>query len=655
MDQRVMKAYQTATVLLLGLALVLGWFHSSSQARADEEGSEPQVRRETTQPTITIAHADGDDGLWANEVDGVKRPSPDNTIRFIATISPGTEQRKIRFVLVDTSSEPGVNLNTDIAGQGADQDALDLTFENQNGFDNPTGTKQEIVEDNANNNTATVIVTAHDYGPFANIKAVIDGTSIESEQIKVLNDTSPTGGNNIEDAWDTANPAASGGSLAADDDEDQDPGSYGDEGDTLSRYEEYRGFTINSAFKTTDPAVLDVFYHDKDSIGETGDFTTAKLNNKINVHALGSTDEYETYTSGGKTYTKINPNREFATIGIQGIIRATNDNSIGSNWGLAEFNWTPSDIHRNGVPASNIRTAVWVDRYARSIETSAAIDDSVLFIPAKANTNNGDGSMIWNEPGRIKLDDEEIDYELYNGTPKTVTLAVDAKAAHTVLLIDFTGGVITDANFGQLGDSDELVKWERIRTRGQTTNLDGAINATVTAIPVDFTHFTSAPSAYITVGDEVMKVTSFGPGEVLNVERGALDSTAAANADNAVVKFEHVVESVTRGLGGTTAADHSAGDDLETPRGFLATARTNGANHAANTTVNYFYSEAQRNAAIRMTFAHECSHSLNFQHTNPTRQAITVGTLNPGAYDGEGVYHQFSTFNINNNLTVANE
>ena len=200
-------------------------------------------------------------GTWANAILTIHRPSPNNTRRFQARIRPADLQAPIHFRLTDVSKEQGVNMNS-----GIDR-GFDLSFENQDGFMEPAAPKQSIRETEANgrDNMATVSLTAHDYGAYGRIHAFIDfgrDRRLESADLPVIEDELPADGNRIEDAWDRAFPDPNVDNLANMVDADDDPAGDGTNGDFLTRYEEYRGFTIKGRYTTTDPGKKDVFVVD---------------------------------------------------------------------------------------------------------------------------------------------------------------------------------------------------------------------------------------------------------------------------------------------------------------------------------------------------------------------------------------------------------
>ena len=604
-------------------------------------GSPPHWSAKICKKKITIERV----GTWANAVPdantptSLKRPAPDNTCQFKATIDPLTEPGKIRFFLVETSKETGTNMNT---GNGTE---LDLTFENQTGFTNPGGEKQEIVETDAegSDRVATVAVTAHDYGPRGTIKAKIEGTEVESEAIRVIKDDTPDGGNWIEDAWDDAFPAPTGSTLAANEDNDNLPAPANTTpGDSLSRYEEYRGFTIGGQYSTTNPKNMDVFYYDVD-VGQPGDFITDNI--KLTVHALLA-GEYATYNHEGKTFTKINPNRGFASAGLQGVIRVTKNNNLDSP-GESKYSTSPPGVNTLHVPASNYQTAINVDWFSRSITTSAALTATTLIIPVNANTNTthpDDSNLDWQNGGKIKVDDEVMNIVEFIASPRAVNLWHSVRVGDDFILID-TGGPWPTSGWGTLSGPDENITWSGVSMNDNSTTLTQAVDNQPTSTTLHVASvggFRLDPHPYIRVDSEIMRITGYSDvNRTFTVVRNELGTAIAGHANGSAVTQRSVLTGVQRHQGGTDEAAHGPNATLTVPRAFLVQ-RPAGVAHANGKTINYFYTTDQRDAAIRMIFAHECGHGCFMGEAGSG--SIMQSPISPGAIDGTGIYHTYSDF-----------
>jgi hypothetical protein len=385
---------ETMTALLLSLAMATlappGMATPPQDSISSRGGNAPQAI------TVTIVEVD----TWKDEVGGVKRPSPGNTKQFKATLNP-VRKAKIKFLLSGVSKEKGTNLNT------GDSTGFDLTFEKQDGFTDPAGDKQEIVQAAVGDGTATVTVTAHDYGAFGRIKAEVVEVLQEvlkpfpsSNSIPVLTDAN---NNNIEDAWDVKyNTGGQGGTV----DEDATPEVNRVKGDWLSRYEEYRGFTVDGKFVSTSPDEKDWFYIDVDTIGQVGLMTKA-VNGDLAIHQVKAGETNATY--------EINPNRGHASAHRQKATPITNSDQTEGNWG---------QVSTTGgrVPDNVDYCRVWVAKFRRAIESSEAVDATKNFIPVKENTNSGDEDISWLPAGRISLDNEQIDYLSHQFVASTSTL-----------------------------------------------------------------------------------------------------------------------------------------------------------------------------------------------------------------------------------------
>lgn len=568
-------------------------------------------------------------GTWDNAISGVKRPGPKNTKKFKATVTPDTKA-KIKFVLSAVSKEKGENMNT------GDSTGFDLSFENQDGFANPDGDKQEITEDNMKDGTATVIVTANDYGAFGKISAVVveaiqeDNTPLPSAtSIPVLTDADD---NNIEDAWDTANPGP-GENNSANRDNEEVPEVDGTKGDWLSRYEEYRGFNINGSYESTLILRKEWFYIDVDGIGLTGDMTGA-INGNLVVNKLKAGETNATY--------EVNPNRGHQNVHRQKATPITNSDQTGGVWGLTSTT--------GGRLPDNVNFCrVWVDRFKRKIASSQDVTNAQRYIPAKANANGGDENISWQTGGRISLEDEHIDYADFQVFEGKTKLFAPATAATTVLLIEpLSGSLGVGRNFFVINDVEQvLVNSSFLIAKVGSSKLNGAVNNAVTVLTVaDASQFNygNLTNAYIVIDDEQMKLSSVNTTKnELTVIRGQNGTTAAAHADNAVVSLPPTLTGVTRAQYGTAAAAHAAGVDTIAPRAFYGCTRgvngTAAAAHTANTSIPYFFSEEQTNRTITSTFCHEACHTIGCVDMPRETKAIMNGVISPGARDDVGVYH----------------
>jgi hypothetical protein len=566
---------------------------------------------------------------WKDKVNNIHRPSPGNQIKFKATITPATEKRKIRFILVGTSKMPGINMNE------GDQTGFDLYFDNQAGFVNPTDPKQEIVEDNANDNTATVIVTADDYGPFGKIKAKIENTNIESNQINVLHDAD---NNDIEDAWDDANPAPAAGNKGKNDDNDDTPNIGTVNGDLLIRYEEYRGFKVKdpadltkNKYVTTDPAKKTVFLKD-----DTGYTVTDGGGAPLSLFPGLLCEVYFVGTGQYNANREINFN---GGVNKQRAIFVQNSNLVGSAWGATRGPAT-------GITPSNYTSCrVNIDKFTSKPNTvnalTAAQVDAVVYSGASDFVSRV--RATWQANGRIKIENEIIAYatgfEAGTRLSDVLTKRVAVPAASTSIMVD---GIHP---FNYVKIEDEII-------RVQSTYLGG--NGKIKAVAVgdvkvglsSFTGLRDPGGAYIVyakIEDEWISYTGVdgATNDLTGVTRGVLGSTAAAHAAGKSILFPAQMLNCLRGQLGTAAAVHAVNKNV-VPLGVLLTltrgvAPTAAAAHAANTS---FFVFSNVNDPIRQTCAHEAGHAVSLDHD--VNAQIMQEFLSPGAFLTNGVYNAWN-------------
>ncbi len=579
-------------------------------------------------PTIAIVRT----GTWTTKVNNIFRPSPANTCQFTATITPNTLMRKIRFILVGTSSETGTNCNT---GTGT---ALDLTFENQAGFDNPAGTKQEIVT-SAAVNSVTVTVTAQDYGPYGKIKAKIDGTAVESTQISVLTDASPAGGNNVEDAWDTAFPAPTGGTLAGDDDKDNLPAIGTDNGDLLQRYEEYRGFTVrkedNSAdlYVSTDPAKKTVFLRDKTGWTITdGGGSTLSLFKKLGADTYwvvaGQTDA---------TTRKINFNAKNTQRAVW--VESDDGTNTGGAWGTTT----------GGTPSTYTSVYVYVAQFSQKLKLETALTAAATAAVIYTAASETDGSLkdSWQANGFVKIDNEVIKYT--TGWPP-MTKETDVATARIQVPADSTSIIVDGVrSMSFVRIQDEIVQIQ-VKYNGVTGNTIKACNAAATEIELKTGQYANPGGSYYlyakldTGGNtEWIRFTGYDTttSKFTGVTRGVLGTAAKAHAEDCNMDIYAQFPNSKRGQLGTTAAAIPTGKTLypigvlkDLTRGQKSTAA---APHVVNADIPWFVNP---NDAIRETSAHEAGHACGLDHANTYQ--IMNRILLRGAVLTNGLYDDYS-------------
>jgi len=229
-------------------------------------------------------------------------------IKAHAELDPTQEQNGLfRFRLTDVSREKGYAMN---AGVGTD---LDLQFsKNQNVFGSPqemTNGWQIMATKTTNQNT--VWIESMDYGAWGKLKAEVyvkdewhdcftkDGT----DYVTIPYDQNE---NHIADFWEERYRIQNQG---ANDDLDGHP--QGKElGDGFSNYEEYRGFSINGIWQTTDPTQKDLFIYDESGISNY--LMTFQLATGLTIHSSIREIEYN-----GNVSRVVNFNHGYGTQGPQ--------------------------------------------------------------------------------------------------------------------------------------------------------------------------------------------------------------------------------------------------------------------------------------------------------------------------------------------------
>lgn len=260
----------------------------------------------------------------------------DNTVQIKAKVTPNSVAGRFKFTLYDISDEPGycVNAPKTVPGSGEDSSSWkDFQFlAGQSGF-TISGSNSEVAETTANNlSDATVTVKAFDYGAFGKIKVEFttqDGTltcsGVEEGGSKAYTMLPRDDDeNHIWDNWTYT----SIGSATADNDKNTTGSVWGEAGDGLSRYEEWRGifYSYSAAHHRLDPMVKDVIVHNEDAIW--GLFGNNSLADVAKVTVLDVLDVYD----GDRV---INFNHETAHVVDQHVILLKRAD-LGSawNWGI---------------------------------------------------------------------------------------------------------------------------------------------------------------------------------------------------------------------------------------------------------------------------------------------------------------------------------
>jgi hypothetical protein len=231
--------------------------------------------------------------------------SNNNTTTIRVFVTPSTAKGKFKFTLYDVSDEKGYCLNapTNLPTSGEDSDSWkDFQFPSQAGFE-ISGTDSNIAETVASDfNEATVTIKSFDYGSFGKIKVEFTNQDYSFTCITIevggTNEytrlPADTNDNCIADSW-SGDTGPTGSYLATDDNETTPAGA--NNGDGLTRYEEYRGFIVNGVHLRTSTLNKDLFVRDENTIG---------LGNAgmlgFELHSIGN-DEWS-----GPTTRKINSN-----------------------------------------------------------------------------------------------------------------------------------------------------------------------------------------------------------------------------------------------------------------------------------------------------------------------------------------------------------
>ena len=214
--------------------------------------------------------------------------SHDNDVDMKVRVRPDAVKGQFVFELFDISDENGYCLNgpesTPFWPWSEDGSSFkDFQFIDQTGYDiDGVFWNYRATTDDENLHEATVRIRSYDYGSYGKLKALLklDPDTYEYDITEYA--AHETGGgkghtnlplddddNHIADNW-------VGSAGNATDDTDNVPALGMTQGDGLTRYEEYRGFLINTTHQRTDPDDKDVFIWDASGIG-VGIFGTSNL------------------------------------------------------------------------------------------------------------------------------------------------------------------------------------------------------------------------------------------------------------------------------------------------------------------------------------------------------------------------------------------
>lgn len=248
---------------------------------------------------------------------------------------------RFRFTLFDVSREKGYAMNQ---GSGT---GLDLRFSD----DQPIRVNAAVetsdgwtIETADASDTATIRVSARDYGAWGRVKAEVE---VEGEWYEcLLSDGSSSAGipydrndNHIADIWERDT-----GLSRVEAAGDVDSGPTGaNVGDGFSNYEEYRGFYIGGQWMFTDPTIKEVFIVDTHGLG-IGDFASSQI-----VPLLIDVDEWDDRSR------VVNFNRGFGSAGAQKGLRLVSATLDPGTMGLVWPNvGTPNQVEEVRVDVAQL-------------------------------------------------------------------------------------------------------------------------------------------------------------------------------------------------------------------------------------------------------------------------------------------------------------
>jgi hypothetical protein len=273
---------------------------------------------------------------------------------------PPQKVAKYKIQLVDVSKEPGVCMNWPQAPSGAP--GPDLKLDKENPYItllDKDGQSAETKKEGLNEFMVTV--NSHDWGAFGKLQVTAelkDGSTVQahvenkpSEYALALPKDENT--NHIADWWEHWFELKN---TAPEADDDKTPLGEGHDGDTISLYEEYRGFRVQGKHERLSPEMKDVFIYDRDSLGlgyygETG----------LQTHRV-SRQELTRIAGDGNTWT-VNGNHGSHSLGTAWALRlvryAIGEGAVGETEGGPGV---PSKIEE--VRIDTVRIAVAAGPYA---------------------------------------------------------------------------------------------------------------------------------------------------------------------------------------------------------------------------------------------------------------------------------------------------
>jgi PKD repeat protein len=291
---------------------------------------------------------------------------PGNSVDFTAKIYrwvPGTgwvypgPPAKITFTLSGVSSEKGVCLNF---GTETDKDLkFRKTATVNTDFDPPAADGQSITTTNPVT-TATVTVTCYDWGAWGNIKATAGGCELipPNGPVQIPIDVNS---NQCADAWWQGDNVLGNGAA---DDPDNEPAGQEEDGDGLSRYEEYRGLKLGSSHFRFFPRFKEVFIYDEDHIWD-GYFPSSNLSrywiiDPSEMNGTGSAGAGHRWITFNGGHARVHNDAQHAL-----WLRDNNVDGVGS-WGKTDGD--PNDAAPIGPPITALSCRIDISQ----IETDFA-------------------------------------------------------------------------------------------------------------------------------------------------------------------------------------------------------------------------------------------------------------------------------------------
>lgn len=212
------------------------------------------------------------------------------TVRAHKKGDPSTPRRaKLTISVPSVSKNPGVCMNWP-AESAASKEGLRFKAEDF-AADGPLRFVDIAhLESTEEVEKVTFRVHAYDFGAWGTLRVAGKDLTGREVSVKTRGKDTPDlsipldeNSNRVADAWEQRMDAM--GLRGFSDEDDQPAGKPGTQGDGLSLYEEYRGFSVKGEHLRTDPRKKDVFVCDTTQLGEAGIGFFAKLT-ELTVHRV---------------------------------------------------------------------------------------------------------------------------------------------------------------------------------------------------------------------------------------------------------------------------------------------------------------------------------------------------------------------------------